>query len=184
MILKNAVYLLTAVLSCDPAPGLLALFTPPRPQLGRYAVCTTTQPLAVVASPGMTIEAVEALNAFGTAGPYDRFAVARLYGGRRVQIARGWTELGGQIEARTLISPYPDATLARLLPGTMIIKFTLARDSTASGRGGNSTPPLLLGASARRSGPSLSLADGRPPLRAPHSQPWHGRGRSRSGRGL
>jgi hypothetical protein len=119
--------LLTTSLSCDPA--LTALFTPVRPGLGRYEVCTTTDPLADVraAAGGPQYgpsELLDALDAFGAAGPYNRAALARLFAGTRVRVARGWVEYPDRFESVTLLSPYPDATLSRLLPGTMMIKWT------------------------------------------------------------
>jgi len=63
------VLLFATLLSCDPA--LTALFTPPRPGLGRYEVCTTTDPLVEVAAAGPrfgAIELLEPFDAFGGAG--------------------------------------------------------------------------------------------------------------------
>ena len=119
-----------APLSCDPA--LTALFTPPRPGLGRYEVCTTTDSFeAVAAGVGRPryapSELVDPLDAFGAAGPYDRSALARLYAGKRVRVARGWIDNAERFESITLLSPYPDATLTRLLPGTMIITWSLSK---------------------------------------------------------
>ena len=114
-----------APFSCDPA--LTALFTPPRPSAGRYEVCTTTDPLVDVAGGGPHFappELLEPSDAFGAAGPYDRAALARLYTGKRVRVARGWMEYGDRFESITLLSPQPDATLNRLLPGTMVIRWT------------------------------------------------------------
>src|SRR5438477_275249 len=54
-----------APMTCDPA--FTALFTPIRPHIGHYEVCTTPAPLGDADG-----EALEALDAFGTAGPYDR----------------------------------------------------------------------------------------------------------------
>jgi hypothetical protein len=115
--------------ACDPA--FTRLFTPPRPLLGRYQVCTTDEPLdRLVAGPASTtperygeIEALEALDAFGAAGTYQRSALSRLYGGTRVRVVRGWAAPAGQFESITLLSPYPDASLNRLLPGTMSIRW-------------------------------------------------------------
>src|SRR5438552_16437453 len=106
--------LVATLVSCDPA--LTARFTPPRPALGRYAVCTTTDSLEAVAAgaggPRYTpSELVDPLDAFGAAGPYDRSALARLYGGTRVRVARGWIDNADRFESITLLSPYPDATL-------------------------------------------------------------------------
>ena len=115
---------------CDPA--LTALFTPSHPRVGHYQICTTSDRIEdVVADRTLEgvpptygrVEALEPLEAFGTAGPYDRFAVARLYGGRRVQVARGWRQLDDRFESITLFSPYPDASLTHLMPGTMIIRW-------------------------------------------------------------
>ena len=111
--------------TCDPM--LTALFTPPRPQLGRYEVCTTPEPLDALTPAGDQIEALEALDAFGAAGPYDRAALARLYGGTRVRVARAWTESEGRFESFTRLSPYPDRSLKHLMPGTMEIRWRLAR---------------------------------------------------------
>jgi hypothetical protein len=107
--------------TCDPA--LTAVFTPLHPRLGRYEVCATDEPIETVAERGWTIEAVEPLDAFGAGGSYDRFAVTRLYRGRRARVARGWRESGDRFESITLISPYPNAALDRLVEGTLIIRW-------------------------------------------------------------
>ena len=109
--------------SCDPA--LIPLFTPRHPHLGRYEVCTSSEPIQAVN--GGSMEALEALDAFGSAGTYDRAALARLYGGMRVQVARGWTIDGTRFESITRLSPYPDSSLTHLLPGTLEIRWTLDR---------------------------------------------------------
>jgi hypothetical protein len=120
-----------ALLACDPA--LAALFTPRSFQLGRYEVCTTADPIETViaegglARPDPSIDALESLEAFGGAGSYDRSRLARLYGGSRVRVARGWTESAGRFESVTLLSPYPDVSLTRLNPGTMVIRWVMTR---------------------------------------------------------
>jgi hypothetical protein len=125
---------LTVLLACDPA--LAALFTPPQPQLGTYEVCTSTAPVETfLEQPARdperphygNVQFLEALDAFGTAGPYDRSRLVRLYGGRRARVVRGWTEHDGRFESTTLISPYPDATLTHLIEGTMMIRLTMDR---------------------------------------------------------
>lgn len=64
--------------------------------------------------------------AFGQTGGYDRWALARLYGARRPQVARGPRGTAGRVaESWTLISPYPDPTLGRLEPGTLLIVLSL-----------------------------------------------------------
>jgi hypothetical protein len=114
--------------ACRPDPVLTRLFTPSHPQLGRYEVCTTPRPLADVAPRDWTIDAVQALDAFGgigASGGLDRSALARLYGGRRANVARGWIEDADRFESVTLVSPYPNVPLTRLEPGTLIVRFVL-----------------------------------------------------------
>jgi hypothetical protein len=119
-------YLVAAALACDPA--LTRLFTPAAPRLGRYEVCITAEtPEGVAASaPGTDwapAETLEPSDAFGTAGAYDPWSLARLYRGRRVRVIRGWSRTRDGFESVTLLSPHPDATLTRLLGGTMIITW-------------------------------------------------------------
>jgi hypothetical protein len=116
--------------ACDPA--LVGLFTPPRPEIGHYQVCTRDDALETVMNEGRTegirfgpVEALEPLNGFGGAGAYNRFALVRLYGGMRVRVAHGWRQGAGRFESVTLLSPHPDAGLTRLEPGTMIVTFTM-----------------------------------------------------------
>jgi hypothetical protein len=124
---------------CDPA--FARLFAPPHPRVGRYEVCMSAEPLTALVEPDWPIEATGPLDAFGLAGTYNRAALVRLYGGRRVQAAHGWRGIkrhlerpidgqaegtvDGTFESLTLISPYPDPTLTRLEPGTLIIRLIL-----------------------------------------------------------
>jgi hypothetical protein len=116
---------------CDPA--LTTLFTPRHSELGRYEVCTTSDSIEQAlaegkpAAPRDAIEPLEALDAFGTAGTYNRAALARLYGGTRVRVARRWQQRDDQFVSETLLSPYPDPTLTRLNPGTMLIRWVATR---------------------------------------------------------
>jgi len=110
---------LAAEWRCDPA--LTALFTPVRPQLGRFEVCTTDDPLEGDA------EALEPLDAFGAAGPYDRAALQRLYGGTRVRVQRSWSATVDAFVSTTRLSPYPNAALTQLLGGTLEIRWYLTR---------------------------------------------------------
>jgi hypothetical protein len=105
--------------TCDSA--LTALFTPLRPELGRYEVCTTDRPLDGRA------EALEALDAFGAAGSYDHAALQQLYRGARVRVQRSWSAAPGQFMSITRLSPYPDGSLTHLMPGTMEIRWRLSR---------------------------------------------------------
>ena len=114
---------------CD--PSLAALFTPARPELGRYEVCTTAQSIEEAIQDGAgdrsaEIENLEALDAFGAAGPYNRAVLSRLYGGTRVRVVRRWQRLDDRFVSETLLSPYPDATLTHLNPGTMVIRWIQA----------------------------------------------------------
>ena len=120
------IYAIAFLMICD--PSLAALFTPPRAELGRYEVCTTAQSIeeAVLEGAGDRvdeIESLEALDAFGAAGPYNRAALARLYGGTRVRVVRRWQRLDERFVSETLLSPYPDAALTRLNPGTLVIRW-------------------------------------------------------------
>jgi len=112
---------------CDPA--LTRLFTPAAPGRGRYEVCVIDRTLDAGRPEGFTfgtVEHLEALDAFGAAGSYDRARLARLYGGRRVDVLRGWRRDASALESITLLSPYPDGALSRLQPGTMIIRYRLS----------------------------------------------------------
>jgi len=126
-----AIPLLILAYQCDPA--LAALFTPRHPQAGRYDVCTTTAPIEEVVrerhASGLggpvEIDALEPLDAFGAIGAYDRSALAELYGATRVRVARMLTNHEGRFESLTLLSPHPDLSLTHLLPGTMVIRFSI-----------------------------------------------------------
>ena len=121
-----------------PAPALARLFTPLQAPEGVYGVTVleggidealhaVKNALAPDAKPGQPagswqVQHLDPLEAFGTTGIYDRSKVARLYVGRRASVVRGPVEHGGKVVAAvTLISPYPDATLSRLEPGTLVI---------------------------------------------------------------
>ena len=110
-------------------PVLAGLFTPLQPRLGRYEVLTSAAPLSEViqevGNAGWKVELLAPLQAFGNAGAYDKAALARLYVGRRVSVSRGWIQRNGHFESLTLISPYPDASLSRLNPGTLIVRFII-----------------------------------------------------------
>ena len=116
-------------MSCDPA--LAARFTPRRPLLGRYEVCTDPRPLEDVAPAGWAVLALDPVDAFGAAGSYDRTALAHLYGGARARVARGWTDTADRFESLTFISPYPNAALTALEPGTLVIRWICDRRKCA-----------------------------------------------------
>lgn len=106
--------------------------------MGRYEVCAEAESIeSIVAAGGLEgspegphyafgpVELTEPLDAFGTAGGYDRSKVARLYGGSRPKVARGWWQTGDHFESITLISPFPDPSLDRLNPGTLVIRWII-----------------------------------------------------------
>ena len=110
------------------------LFTPARPQLGHYEVLATSDALpqalegerkAEPDATGWTVEEAAPLDAFGSAGNYDRAALSRLFGGRQARVAHGMIQQNGRVVALTLISPYPEPDMSRLNPGTLIIRFTI-----------------------------------------------------------
>jgi hypothetical protein len=114
-----------------PDPYLAALFVPARSHLGRYEVCTTAASPAASFSQGFSTgdpERLEALEAFGTAGSYDRARLAQLYGGRRIEVVRGWRAREGRFESMTALSPYPDPSFSRINPGTLLVRWTIGGD--------------------------------------------------------
>ena len=129
-----------AVAQSEPALGTRAaalerLFTPPTATPGMYEVYESTESIDSLAAllrrqdaaPSDSAWKKQRLtpgDAFGAESSYDRWRVGRLYGGRRVEVVRGSLRNGnGTITAYTLLSPYPDPTLASLLSGTMVIVF-------------------------------------------------------------
>jgi len=121
---KNPAY------TCDPA--LTALLTPKRPVAGRYEVCTTPssldEVLADVGGQGLRfgpVEATEPLDAFGTAGPYDRSALSRLFGGRRARVTHGWSKQSHGLVSVTLVSPHPNREWTALVSGTLVIRYVV-----------------------------------------------------------
>ena len=115
------------------APAHAGLFAPPAHRAA-YRAYVRPEPLAAVLTaigglPGLlrtpggwTAGPELPAGAFGEAGRYDRWAVARLYGARRPLVARGPRVDGGAVtESWTLISPYPDAALRELSEGTLLI---------------------------------------------------------------
>jgi hypothetical protein len=117
------------LMSCDPA--LAARFIPRRPLLGRYEVCTDSRRLADVVPAGWAVAALDPADAFGAGGSYDRSTLARLYGGARPGVARGWTIAADRFESLTFISPHPNAALTALEPGTLVIRWICEGASTA-----------------------------------------------------
>ena len=113
------------------APEYVRLFAPAN-QRKSHSISVTDAPLAdvlaqvtadpaAVAAPGSWQPRNESpQDAFGTAGLYNRWRAARVYGSGQPRVARGARmDRGRIVEAWTLVSPYPSADLAALHPGTM-----------------------------------------------------------------
>jgi hypothetical protein len=118
----------------SPDPALARLFTPLSAPAGTYVVYTTSETVEALAgrlraldlspAPGAWQPArPEANGAFGQDGTYDRARLARLFNGKRVTVVRGSFVRHAQRLAYTLVSPYPDASLSRIVDGTMVIEF-------------------------------------------------------------
>jgi hypothetical protein len=114
------------------APEYLTLFAPPayrtayRAYVSPVGLDATLKTLladpAVLHPPGAwEPHTMIPFDAFGLSGGYNRWKVAGLYRSRRVQVARGPRMDQGQAESWMLVAPYPDVTLQRLEPGTLII---------------------------------------------------------------
>lgn len=119
------------------------LFTPRHAPAGAYAALVIDAPietarplvmrtLGVPEAPAAglgpwAVRRLEAGEAFGTSGVYDETRLGRLFNGRRASVSRGPVTRDGRVVASvTLISPYPDPTLSRLEPGTLVILFDVA----------------------------------------------------------
>jgi hypothetical protein len=122
----------------EAAPAFLDLFAPAGPRAERYRAYVTPLDLDTVlarlevdaslvrTSGAWRPHALLPLDAFGQTGSYDRWALVRLYGASRPRVVRGPRREDGQItESWTLISPYPDTTLQRLEPGTLLMVLRL-----------------------------------------------------------
>jgi|SRR5215471_279963 len=120
----------TAATSCDPA--LLPLFTPAPALLGHYEICTGPLPAGADGWHLAPAERLEALDAFGNAGDFNRARLAQLFGGQRVTVVRGWREAANRFESVTVLSPYPDSSLEHLNAGTLVIRWVWEAPSRAS----------------------------------------------------
>jgi hypothetical protein len=117
---------------CSADPVLAALLVPKQPGAGRYEVCTTPDSIDVVLAEALglgtrfgPVEAVDPLDAFGTAGRYERSTLSRLFGGRRARVAHGWSTESHGLVSVTLVSPHPNRTFTALVSGTLVIRYVL-----------------------------------------------------------
>jgi hypothetical protein len=125
-----------------PSPALGAVILPRHAPTGAYQLALLDEPIeaararvrsllapgAVIDTPpgAWTIKDSGPLDAFGDVGIYDRSKLARLFGGKPARLVRAPIERDGRVVASlTLIAPYPDPQLTRLLPGTLAILFVL-----------------------------------------------------------
>jgi hypothetical protein len=121
------------------APEYLAIFAPSGPRKNAYETFVSSLDLdavlqrlqgesGVLAPPGAWLPRPELpFDAFGQTGRYDRWKLAELYGARRARVARGPRGDGTRVtEVWTLVSPYPDPSLTRLVPGTLLIVLRVA----------------------------------------------------------
>jgi hypothetical protein len=121
------------------APEYVGLFAPPA-QRAAYRAYVSPQGLEATlkqldADPGILHppgawkpQPLIPYDAFGLSGGYNRWKVAGLYRSRRAQVARGPRTDQGAMESWTLIEPFPDVTLERFAPGTLIIVLRIPTD--------------------------------------------------------
>jgi len=112
------------------SPAHVRLFAPPAHQSDYRAFVSTAAFDDVLrrlkaAQPGppgaWTPDSVSPLDAFGQSGSYNRFQLSRVYLGKRPRAAHGpWVTTDG-LESWTLVSPYPNAGLDEVEPGTLLI---------------------------------------------------------------
>ena len=117
-----------------PDPALTRLFTPLAVPPGTYVVHSRTETIETLTERLRALDPApapgawkpsrpEANVAFGQEGSYDRARLARLFNGMRVTVVRGSLLQDGQRVAYTLVSPFPDAALSRIVEATMVIEF-------------------------------------------------------------
>jgi hypothetical protein len=118
--------------------GLRRLFTPSTFPPGTFRVHRSKQHISALAAAlkaldpstaegAWLVERAGVFDAFGSEGPYDRPRLALLFGGSSPSVARGTLVTAEGRLAITLIEPYPDAALASLRQGTMVIVTKLPR---------------------------------------------------------
>lgn len=117
----------------EDAPAYLPLFAP-RLQREAYRIAVSPMGLddvlasyagdeSLLRAPGAWQPRPEAPgDAFGSGGDYNLWILTRLYGGTQPRVARGPRLENGRVrESWILVSPYPDVSMTRLEPGTLLI---------------------------------------------------------------
>jgi hypothetical protein len=90
-------------------------------------VTEAVRPCTVGAWSSETLSPVDAVGPFGQADPWK---LAELFGARQVTVRRAPLREGDRVtRSLTLISPYPDAGLTHILPGTLLITVSLPSPS-------------------------------------------------------
>jgi hypothetical protein len=119
-------------------PALTRLFTPMAAPEGTYEVFRSTRPILHLAAELRALDPAPRADAWkvaplgpgdalGSSAPYDAAKVARLYVGTVPSVARGSLRTDEGVVGYTLVSPWPDANLASLQPGTMTIVVHVTR---------------------------------------------------------
>ncbi len=117
-------------------PHLARLFAPAdatRDGSVQYLVCRSARPLDELRPPTWSAGESGAADAFAGASPEVRRAVALLYGGRRLRVARGWVEGPESLDSIALIAPPPSDSLDRIASGTLIIRTRIMRERGPNG---------------------------------------------------
>jgi hypothetical protein len=114
--------------AADCSPDLTARFAPTGltgdaagSPASSYEVCRTSQPFDVVRPAAWMTEELTASEVFVATHPQVRAALGRLYGGKRLRVARGWLSTATGIDAVTLVAPAPSDAADRIVPGTLVI---------------------------------------------------------------
>jgi hypothetical protein len=120
-----------------PEPSLLQLSAPPGPTRALFemrsfeeTVERVTRQIAEAIRPctvgTWSSETLSAADAVGPFGQVDPWKLTELFGARRVTVRRAPLSEGNRVtRSLTLISPYPDANLTHILPGTLLIAVAL-----------------------------------------------------------
>jgi hypothetical protein len=121
-----------------PDERLRHLFTPWAAPAATYEVFRSARPIAALAAElrardpapradAWAVRPLAPLDAFGSSAPYDASRLARLYVEGPPLVARGSLRTADGVVGYTLISPWPDADLASLQPGTLVVVVHVTR---------------------------------------------------------